>query len=210
MKLYHGTDSFYLDGILRRGLIPRGDGPGNYAEMPSNPNAVYLTNAYPLHFCNACLKESDVKIVVEVDADKLDPVMMAPDEDFLAQQSKIENAIFDSDASLAKRTEYFRERAHDEFSDFWGSSLEFMGTCAYYSTISRGSLTRVALIPVNCGIWFASDPTITIQNYRIMGWYYRNLTKWIFGDTDFEEDPLGRFDRGMVSRDGITVIDAKE
>jgi hypothetical protein len=50
MRFYHGTSARRLTTILKDGIRPRLKTASNWEKMPSRPDMVYLTVAYPLYF----------------------------------------------------------------------------------------------------------------------------------------------------------------
>ena len=195
MKLYHGTREGTLPLILSSGLMPRKEKKGNWSHtVSSNPGAVYLTNSYAIHFAQSAVKSSkDRLLLIEVETDRMDQALFAPDEDFLEQGTR-EHPEFThitdpaSGWDMKKRTLWFRKRALSEFAGAWEQSLEKMGTCCFYGTITPAAITRYALIPITHRLTRMSDPTITILNYQILGGYYRQYTRYIFGDQVDMED----------------------
>lgn len=189
MKLYHGTSAALAKKILAKGLKPRGRKKSNW-DVQSHPDAVYLTTVYAIHFAQAAAKAKGDIAIIEIDSNKLDLDLFGPDEDFLEQATR--GQFPSAGTTMTERTAWFRERAHSQFYGLWEQSLESLGTCAYYGAIPCDAITRVATLPAVCKLAFASDPVIVLMNHKLMGTYYRNLTRHVFGDSDFEEDPMQR------------------
>ncbi len=206
MKLCHGTSSRYLNQILQEGFKPRGRKGGNW-KVRSNAKAIYLTNSYAIHFAQNACRQRDKIVIFEIDSVKLDILKFGPDEDFLEQASRNDPQFEHlNDLDLKERTEWFRKRAHSLFRLSWQNSLQAIGNCAYFGTAPASSITRLATFSCNAPIVFSSDPTITLGNYAIMGAWYRNLMKRIFGDQDFERDVLPGLQSMIdISREGIQV-----
>lgn len=195
MKLYHGTNARYLGRILKQGIRPRGGGKkDNWKHtVSSNPDAVYLTNAYPLHFMgNACRGgNSDVGAVIEVDTTRLDTTWLVPDEDSLTQA---EVASKDSSPAtgitLYDKTLWYRQHLW-QYAGLgrWQASLQAMGTCCYLGTVPASAITRYVKIPLskNKHLIWQFDPTISIHNFLILGPMYRAATMALFGDTPDDE-----------------------
>lgn len=211
--LYHGTRAQRLPAILAYGLSPRRNhgATGNWRHsVQSNPRAVYLTNAYPLYFAGSTIKDPDEDLLIlEVNVAMLDPHRLAPDEDFLEQVTRDNPDFAGVGAGMKARTRWFRHRALTGFAHHWRDSLAGLGTCAYFSTIPPTAITRWATIPINSPLVRASDPTINLMNYRIMGGYYRQLVRRIFGD-DVVSENLGVMQGRMeqlttLSREGVVV-----
>jgi hypothetical protein len=187
MKLYHGTSLAAWRDIEAAGAIkPRsatnGSGRKVWHEHPSNPEMIYLTDCYGMYFAGVASHEHDsadasVLIEVEVDLENL-----FPDEDFLESASRTMTELPIYGASLAERTEYFRERLW-EFPHIAEDSLKNLGTVAHNGEIPISKITRVVgfnPIPLT----FVFDPTITMLNHSIMSNYYESGTAWIMDGTE--------------------------
>lgn len=208
MLLYHGTRASALPSIRSSGLRPRGRRRGNWKHsVESNPRAVYLTCAYLLHFAASATSRGDL-LIIEIEVDALDRSRMAPDEDFLEQVTR-QGQFPQAGRTMEARTRWFRKRASTVFQNYWELSLERLGTCCYHGVIPAEALTRWAIIPPNHSLVRASDPAINLQNYCIMGGYYRQLVHLVFGDP-IDDTDLGIMEsRSMylrqLSRDGVTI-----
>lgn len=224
MIIYHGTAERHLAAILKDGLKPRGGkSKGNWKHtIPSNPKAVYLTTTYALHFAGNACQKGERMAVLKLDTDLLNPFKLAPDEDFLEQATRdMDGTIADQFGNevpkwgegikniMLIRTKWFRQRALRDFSHLWDKSTEYMGTCCYYGSISPAVISRWALVPRHGALDWASDPTITPLNFKIMGAYYRELMKHVFGEeiTVAEDDIMGDRIAQMkaIPRDGVLV-----
>jgi hypothetical protein len=217
--LYHGTTTTKLGSILRRGLQPRGNQRrGNWEEYPSRPDMVYLTTAYAPYFALNAAEDGAKALIVEVDTDRLDPGLLYPDEDFVAQ-------------CLAYQERRMLREAHDEvladmevYRRFYLESVDGMGNVAYRGVVSPQAITRYAIIDPQLQadlMWIALDPCISVVNYRFCGNKYRSIIAWLFGDRpDFEAgvglpveameqmwpDHAAHLRKLWKSRDGISVI----
>lgn len=192
MKLYHGTSLHRLKDIKKsKGLLPRGRRKGNWDHtVKSRKDAVYLTNAFGVHFASAAKIRNIPLMIVEVDTSLLLEFDIGPDEDFLEQASR-DTPGFDIGEGMQKRTQWFVERPWFEFQHLWERSIESLGSCCVRHGVPLEAITRYALIPQNHPVLGLSDPTIGLTAYAVVGAFYRNLTKYVFGDYDFEEDFLG-------------------
>jgi hypothetical protein len=220
MRLYHGTSEAYLEAIKREGITPRKvrkDKSGNWKHsIVSCPSAVYLTNAYGVFYAQqAASKNGSGRLVVlEIDSSKLAPWLLTPDEDFLEQATR-EQPVTDANGgvllpgtSMKKRTLWFRNRLK-QFNHLWEKSLEHLGNCCYHGTVPSDAITRYALMPADSHLSFAVDPCMTLMNYLIMGSYYRELTKHVFGeelDTTATAIP-GQLERlKQIPRDDVEIV----
>jgi hypothetical protein len=187
VKLYHGTSDRHLPAILRDGIRPRGKREGNWKHTSdSHPDCAYLTNAYAHYFAISALEtKREQCAVVEIDTDKLDAFFLLPDEDALAQVHK---KAYGGD--LLKLTAFYRDSLFDYCGgNAWRDSVKFLGTCAYFGVIPTAAITRIATFSRE-GVVRYADPTITLQNYQIMGAYYRNLVRAAFNDDEIEPDMM--------------------
>ena len=198
MLLYHGTTKSALVHIVDEGIKPRGADRGNWPDaVDSHPDAVYLTTSYALHFARCARDKYDDEFVAVVEIDSEHPSMkqglFAPDEDFMEQATRNNpdfNFLKRRYKDMVERTAYFRERCRDDYRGYWEMSVQHLGTCAYYGHVPVEAITRYALIRYNHNLCLASDPTITLANYAILGNYYRHLTRLVFGDYDGDADPM--------------------
>lgn len=208
MKLYHGTSRRALSKILAEGIRPRGKRKGNWTQsVESNPRCVYLTNAYPLYFAINVAKDLSDVAIVEVDSERLRFMNLLPDEDAIEQTNRGQDEL-PKDWDIIKRTRHYRKRM-PYYAGQWPMSINALGTCCYQGTVPTSAITRVAELDLkaNMKMRWASDPSISLINYRIMGGFYRQLVRHIFSD---EVDPSdyaieGRLNISDIPRDGITV-----
>jgi len=208
MKLYHGTSSRHLERILAPdgGITPRGKRKGNWGHsVMSHKDAVYLTNAYSLHYAQSATKPGDQLAIIEVDTECMLPWLFCPDEDYLEQASrKSDQFSVIKRRPMVERTKWFRRRLMS-FRDNWQASVEHLGNCCYMGRIPAHVITRVATLSPTYAFAFASDPIITLLNYWIMGPYYRALTMKLFGDKIPDGHFFHREYVERLTRDGITV-----
>lgn len=209
MKLYHGTTLGNWEGIRKNGLVPRGRKKSNWRESPSHPDMVYLSNAYAPYF--GFVSDSDVAVVIEINILGL-PGMLLPDEDALAQCSDPNDGL-----SLFARTKLLRDDLHHfAYTDLdYRWSLKTLGTCCHEGVIPPRCFSRVAFIDTSVESRLAFnflDTTISVPGFTIMGAYWQNVTKKIFGDTDFVPSPLEKngFYRLPELAGGIWVSPAEE
>jgi hypothetical protein len=234
--LYHGTSAKYLPLIKERGILPRSVSKvkSNWTHtVPSNRNAVYLTDAYGWHFAGAASKDQDKGLILEIDKTRLYDWLLCPDEDVLEQTTrKQEPPEYPSFAylewDLKKRTMHYRKIARFN-PQLASQSLEAMGTCAYYNEIPWAAVTRYAVIDwklLHPAIkWQALDSQVSIENYRFLKDRHRALTRWFFGEEVSPEELIGiprsaqleadipifkeqikGMTEALASRDGVTVV----
>lgn len=179
MKLYHGvTRTEFLNSILKRGIVPRGQKPGNWETAPSRSDCVYLTDAYAPYFG---------PLIVEIDVERLELKKLLPDEDAVEQTMRGKDGI---EGTLEERAAIIRNQLHLYKDGQWEDSLKVLGTCAYRGKIHPSAISRIAVLPVKTQMFW--DPVMVLLNYAICGHRYRMQMKRIFGDyieiTDNERD----------------------
>jgi hypothetical protein len=187
--LYHGTTEHALGAALMgEGLKPRSaSGVTNWdAPIESDPHAVYLTTAYPLHFAINAMGDEKLanSAVVEVDTWMLQGTKFQADEDAI-EQCKRGHDELPKDWTMEQRTRWYRNRAHKYSAQ---ASLALLGTCAYRGTIGPEAITRAAVFTRKQAVWMTAhvfDPTITVQNYRFCGAMHEKNVAWLFGDGPF-------------------------
>jgi hypothetical protein len=190
--LYHGTSAKAARIAMTEGIQPRGKhGKSNWKRtIESNPDTVYLTDAYPVYFALNAAGKGNQGAVLQIDVAKLCQPFLVPDEDVLEQAGRGRD---DVPGSMKKRTRHYRAQMSDHIGlDTWLTSLEAMGTCGFMATIPPEAISRVAMIDFNKAShlsMFAGDAMICLGNYRFCGPKYRNLTNQLFGLAT-EDDPL--------------------
>ncbi len=199
MKMYHGTTAARLPSILANGLTARtADKDSNWQTCPSKEGFVYFTKAYPLYFAQSAAKGDQNLLIVEVETEWLSPFRLCPDEDFIAQAIMMNRKSggatgvpeLDTAQSLRELTALIDPM---EYQEEFQKSVEYLGQSAYYGDIEPECITRYAVIkskPALPIIVEGLEPTITIENYRICGAYYEDLTAFVMGDR--AEAPDGR------------------
>lgn len=188
--LYHGTSAMVAAKAIKEGLRPRSaGGKSNWKRtVESNPDAIYLTDAYPLYFALNC--DCDTPTVLQIDVSKLNTNFLVPDEDVLEQAGRGHD---DVKGGMKQRTRWYRKRLKNYMAtDAWLKSLQAMGTCGSLAPIPPEAISRVAFVdydkaPTLC--MQGMDASISLANYRFCGPQYRNLTNRIFG-LPTEHDPL--------------------
>jgi hypothetical protein len=201
MVIYHGSSAAHLESVRKQGLVPRGARPSNWADEPSRPDAIYLTDSYP-HFFGT-MGGNLVTIAYEIDVCLLDPRRLLPDEDFVAQKGLVSESHGESIMAAARRR-------LEEFSREWRNSLIELGTCCYRGKIPASAIKRC------CQFNRAMNGRMAIQwvmhqigleEHSKRGEYYAMLNAWMFADYDklpVEWHPAPGDDPN--ARAGITVL----
>ena len=113
MIVYHGTSMSAWKKIRQSGLVPRGEtGQSNWTHsIESNPDTIYLTDAYAMHFALSAIrgtaKKFEEAVIIEVDTDKLEKSALVADEDALEQVSRKQDGL-PPDWSMQDRTRHYR------------------------------------------------------------------------------------------------------
>ena len=203
MLLYHGTTGTVARLALTEGLKPRDETgvEGNWEENPSNVDLVYLSTAYAPYFamcaCGGTAIDEETMGIVAVDTDKLDPLLLRPDEDFLEQISRMGAGLpewlqedLNECSTMQERTAFFKDRL-DMFGPLWKDSVERLGNAAYEGIIPPEAIVSVSIYKRQSNAYISMsvlDPSISLLNFQIMGDKYRALTRWFFDDAvSFEE-----------------------
>jgi hypothetical protein len=170
--LYHGTSAKNAHLAAFEGIHPRGKhGRTNWKRtVESNPDAVYLTDAYPLYFAINAAKDDDDYAVIQLDTEKLDQLWLVPDEDVMEQVGRGRD---DVKGNMKQRTRWYRKRMNQNLAtDNWKVSLQAMGTCASArAPIPPEAITRIAYVPRDAVqlAMEAGDAMIVLANYRFCG-----------------------------------------
>ena len=176
VTLYHGTSTKYLDDILSKGITPRHNKDSNWSDNPSHPLMVYLSDAYPVYFAQQSVEVEgdDEPVVLEV---IVDTKRLYPDEDYLEQFTRIDPAWRNTveATSMEYRTEWFKDNLTD-YKEHYVGSLYGLGNCCHKGLIKPKNIIRYSILDHN-KILNYSDPTITLQNYQILGGKYRMISE---------------------------------
>lgn len=176
VTLYHGTSTKYLDDILAKGITPRHDKDSNWSDNPSHPLMVYLSDAYPVYFAQQSVEVEgdDEPVVLEV---IVDTKRLYPDEDYLEQFTRIDpewqNTV--EATSMEYRTKWFKDNLTD-YKEHYVGSLYGLGNCCHKGLIKPKNIVRYSILDHD-QILHYSDPTITLQNYQILGGKYRMISE---------------------------------
>ena len=205
--LYHGTSIKFAKSILQHGLCPRGaKGKTNWEHtLESRPDCVYLTAGYAGYFAgNAGPVGPWAIFEIDTEHPALDPAAFLPDEDFLEQATR--GSLAAPDGDMKQRTRWFREHA-ERYQHLWQESVAGLGTCAYRGIVPPEAITRAVRFNGRAAPELAlamMDPTITIQNWMVMGSWYRALTAWLFDPTEMDLDAL--VSKGLVFHEQFVEI----
>lgn len=189
--LYHGTSETAAKAAISDGLKPRSaiNHKGNWEHtIDSHPECVYLTDIYSPYFAATSSYLDDKWAMVEIDVSKLKKSLFRPDEDCMEQGTRnMKNRFDDGKLDIHERTMYFRDR-QDDFKSKWKLTLEILGTCAYKGVIPPEAISRVAVydpkVKANGVITISTlDAMIVVSNHRFCYNQYKNLTRWMFGET---------------------------
>ncbi len=203
--LYHGTSSRHLSKILAEGIRPR-HRKNSVWDCASIDSHVYMTEAYALHYAGAAADDKDNLLIAEIDPDELDRHgTKYPDEDFLAQ---VAPHNFLSEKNLIEKTKWFAEHI-DDYQIMWSASLKGLGNMALRGLVPVTAIKRIAVIDRKAPIRYASDPSITITNFRLLGSYYKKLSQHIFEPVQKSDDEECFVMRKVhdIPRKGIEIME---
>lgn len=197
MLLYHGTSTEYQDSILQKGLVPRGNGRGNWNQIPSHPGCVYLST-YGTYFAVRFPKW----LILELDTEQLDELSLLPDEDTICLD--VPSSVGPS--GTKERIAWARgqmkksiKNAEGKIID-WRHSLEYLGTCCHEGPIPLKAITKYAVYdPLVNPVITKEIETIQVSrhSYQQYGHQFRSLTRWIMG---YEVPPEAiAFDRSELA-----------
>ncbi len=171
-QLYHGTSIENADRIMKEGFRDRlALKKGNWAKkVESVGGHVYLTSAYPFFFARQAAKKGDkTAAVIKVEVDLED---LYPDEDFL-HFAGIPREKYINDLLPYKHVAHM--------------SLRKLGNASIRPEDAEIKILGRKDFDLKQMFWH-SDPTITMQNFAVLGDYYQRLTSaWWKDDPDWEK-----------------------
>lgn len=194
MIVYHGTSLKAWQSIQTDGLLPREAGAKSNWDhsIESNPDTVYLSDAYAMHFgLNSLELTKDVSmnkvVIIEMETDDL-PGVLVPDEDALEQVARHTRDGLPSHWGMVERTRHYRGRVHAfaEYGLDFQWSMEKLGTGGHVGAIPASYFLRAAVIDIaEAGaLAFAYlDTTPSVMAYQVLGGYLRAMSAAIFGET---------------------------
>jgi hypothetical protein len=179
--LYHGTSSRFLSSIMKEGLKPRGRRQGNWKNMPSGNNRVYLTNAYAPYFAAAACSKNEKALVLKIDTEVMTNLFVADEDAMAAVASDIPGD------TLVAKTKWAREHAIQLAAQGIfdaEASLNVLGVCAAIGNIPATAIkAAVEMTPSKALMnW---DASIVPMNYRFCGPGYKDALEKLF-DTNSE------------------------
>jgi hypothetical protein len=146
--------------------------------------------------------ETTLPAVIEIDADRLNPLDLIPDEDAVEQTLLRDGQMLHM--APGELLALIREHTH-KLAGQHETSLQMLGTCAHRGTIPPAAITRVAVVnpskaPELC--YFARINSCNIVRFAEVGGQLRDLTKWVFGESSkyFEGPPESE-------REGIAIME---
>ena len=206
MLLRHGTKCQLLPAILRDGIIPRAIGSGNWPEVQTRSDLVYLTRHLGHVYAKQAARNGGTWLIVEVNADLLDEGTFLPDEDFMATEMahhprEVALRIL---ANIRANLEKYRDA-------YLNRSLREMGNVAVKAIVPSRAITRYCLIDVSQRIQLAEYIMPSTQ-MEFPNWLQMNerITMWLFGDCATLPNIPGvsatDLDRESRDRTGIAVV----
>ena len=200
VTLYHGTCTAHLPDILKNGIKPRGEGPGNWEHtVKSGCDRVYLSDCYAMYYAKVAADETGTDpVVIEV---MVNAHMLVADEDALESMTRGGDGV---EGDILERTKHYRDNAR-YYSH--AVSLEALGTCAHLGFIPPELIKRIVKVTSPIVLHGLCDPTITRMNHYLLAGHYEDLTKFIFGDKPVSEAAnVSPVEWGKIPRDGIEPV----
>lgn len=174
--LYHGTCASNHVSIMKHGIKPR----GRRRDFSSRHDCVYLTDAFAVKFAADAMKKKGGSLAIyEVDTDMLALHDLAPDDDVLAHQLGRDKKL-GQQAAIRLAQKKLRDYASVVNAV---ASLKASGSCAYFGTIPRICIRRVAFIEWNKQQQFvigAADVGTGPVAYRFTKDKHRKNMEWLF------------------------------
>ena len=206
MLLYHGCSSSMLGDALKEGIVPRGDKPSSWRELPSHPGMVYLTDTYPFYY--ASNSRSKEMVVFEIDGTMLDESRLFPDEDYLVE--------IPTEINLQASDEHTPHQAAIEIlkqhQQRWQDSLSCHGTCCHEGTVNPDYFTRYCVVDrvMHFGMlsWFTS-PELGIEHHKKQQVFQKQLICLMFGDCSKLPGTWEKKCKARLEIEGISVHDLR-
>lgn len=179
LRLYHGTSGRNLKSILQDGIVPRGDNPSNWAELPSRSDMVYLSGAFPFFYTtNPADGADDLAVVFEVEIAQLGETNLYPDEDWLATVHPMKSGKSLKEAVLAVGQEVLHH------GNRWQASVRGIGGCAYRGVIPPTAITRYCVFDPKSGHRHVPSlsQSASVMTYLAGGGIACEMVRWMFGD----------------------------
>lgn len=141
-RLYHGTIALHEDAIISEGLRPSHDGGNAPDTWPTRPGYVYLTDVNGFHYaCSSAIYNNyqHDAMIVEIDSSYIDPDLLYPDGEYLAQTAR---------ALTNEETKHAFDPEFDPLShkDKWMESLQYLGSVGYRGSLPADAIIRIARI----------------------------------------------------------------
>lgn len=215
--LYHGTSGEFARKALREGLRPRSLNADAQDEGKlSNPDCVYLTDAYPIHHAalTSARHGDPYAGVLEIDVLRLDASQFRGDESVIEQLNRDSDGI---KGSREDRLRHYRGALKNDFNDAV-LTLDRMGSVAYHGPIPAEAISRIAILqadPPILPVSWARDISVSVANYHFVWMQQFAVTEWVMNDRwpRFDQtNEIYRFWLGELmnynSRQGIKVSEA--
>ncbi len=201
MKLYHGTNSRFLESILARGLLPRGNEfPNQFPEQHTRSDLVYLTKCFgPVYAQNATRGTDDRWLIVEVEIPFKELHQLLPDEAYGAALAELDGEPPHRIIEIEKE---YRTHLENHQGD-WKSSLDTVGNVAYKPTSRPAAITRSCLFDPLLRHEFVSTFVEAVRHtslpHDVLLPYFSDVTAWLFGDTPHLPTPPVEMQEGIGS-----------
>lgn len=202
MMVYHGTDEPTARAAASVGLVPRQTQPSRWDDVPSHPDHVYLTRYFAGYYgANAADRRKGQRMgIVEIELAQLDPSLLYPDEDYVADvmRKRVPMNVLDRKG----RIRYVRDHI-ELFQGCAGESLLRMGNVAHRGAIPASAIRRVALWDgfANPHLFMRMvDQNVGVLGAAVSGPSHEFFTRWLIGD-DVTVDEFMEAEYGPTWRD---------
>ena len=203
--LYHGTSEMNLLNILKTGfIIPKKD-------------FVYLTDTQPTFYaCKKSIEQNCCRgAILEIKTNVLDHSKLYFNEHVCEELCSEKDENIPNDWSKEKKVDYYKKiimQCKEEDLLYWEKSLEYGGSCSYHGVIPLDFCSRAVIYDLHYSFpfIFQNCDNITLSNFYMHAIKYRNLTKWLFNDSDII-NPYKPWEPASwppsSSRDGIIIYE---
>lgn len=198
-RLYHGTIALHEEAILAEGIRPSRDGGNAPETWPTRPGYVYLTDVNGFHYACSAAIYNECKhdaLIVEVATSCLDPDLLYPDDEYLAQHA----------GALTKdNTKHALDPRFDplDHKAQWVESLQKLGSVGYRGIVPPNAITRIARIAKAhiMNAW-ALQSHVLIKNREFDQPLREAMTTYIF---DNDADTMRRALEAAFKKGGSTA-----
>lgn len=205
--MYHGTRSHVLEAILKDGIVPRRDGSGNWPDVQTRTDVVYLTKFFAHIYAKQAATSGGAWLILEVNSTLLNKKAFLPDDDGKA----LELTHLTRQQALPILAE-FRANLEKQKVEYLEKSLSELGNCCVNEIVPTKAITRYCVVDVSRRqhlseiITSSTVPTELRKSLKLN----EQVTAWLFGDrATLPEIPgvsAADLERESQDRTGIEVV----